>query len=464
MGLGKKNKHSIQHAPISNDTPLNIKSKWSKQSASTTKKRPSVFNLEPLADTTNTYTIDQLELQDRRHRQQSNVTTSIASTMNRHDCYHASVQLPEEEVKNLSNMYQCVQRSSRSSRIDLPPLDSECESEQESNDDQNIEDQLANISISGSNPSGCDETNLATKTYTRSDPAPPIPRILLEDFCGTCVLADAWCKQHVTNTAIGIDNDPAVTAYARSQTLIHSHSSRVSVWTGDVLDPTLFMEKNKQVDMIAALNYGVFYFHKRHDLIKYLKRCLVGLKPGGVLIADCFGGARVFSSQGRLFKRRIADFTYFFEQTPINPLTNKLGVRLHFRFDDGSWLKNAYTYVFRVYSITEIQEAMEEAGFSSSFIWIASSAEESVVTQNRKKRDSSLNEHSEQFDVNKDIESDSELNSDDSSSYNGRNTIKERRQNQTWQDPNNGVYEYNRVTSSDMTQLESWNAYIVAAK
>ncbi len=35
----------------------------------------------------------------------------------------------------------------------------------------------------------------------------------------------------------------------------------------------------------------------------------------------------------------------------------------------GKWLKNAFTYDFRVYTILEVREAMKEAGFVDSFVW-----------------------------------------------------------------------------------------------
>ncbi|KAG5455829.1 MAG: hypothetical protein BJ554DRAFT_4616 [Olpidium bornovanus] len=45
-------------------------------------------------------------------------------------------------------------------------------------------------------------------------------------------------------------------------------------------------------DIVAALNYGCSYFHRRVDLVRYLSRCVTNLRqPGGMIICDAFAGS-----------------------------------------------------------------------------------------------------------------------------------------------------------------------------
>jgi len=38
---------------------------------------------------------------------------------------------------------------------------------------------------------------------------------------------------------------------------------------------------------------------------------------------------------------------------------------IHFRFEDKSWLRKAFTYDWRMWTLPELQELMTEAGFSN---------------------------------------------------------------------------------------------------
>lgn len=134
---------------------------------------------------------------------------------------------------------------------------------------------------------------------------------LREDFCGTAVLCREWARGHVSRFAFGVDSDPAVIAYGRDRTLSVDggpECERVKVVCGDVRTSHSELGLPK-VDVVAALNYGINYFHKRSDLMTYLTTCKKGIREGGVLVADLFGGATVCSSEGRLFGREEEGFT-----------------------------------------------------------------------------------------------------------------------------------------------------------
>ncbi|PWN40200.1 hypothetical protein IE81DRAFT_325815 [Ceraceosorus guamensis] len=58
------------------------------------------------------------------------------------------------------------------------------------------------------------------------------------------------------------------------------------------------------------------------------------------------------------------DFEYWREDGPVDYMTNRFRMSLSFRFQDGSWLRDVFAYDFRVWSLCEVIEAMQEAGFA----------------------------------------------------------------------------------------------------
>ncbi|CAD6893212.1 unnamed protein product [Tilletia controversa] len=57
-------------------------------------------------------------------------------------------------------------------------------------------------------------------------------------------------------------------------------------------------------------------------------------------------------------------FEYWREDGPIDYMTNRFRMGLSFRFSDGSWIRDFFSYDFRIWSLKEISEAMLEAGFA----------------------------------------------------------------------------------------------------
>ncbi|MGD8743844.1 MAG: class I SAM-dependent methyltransferase, partial [Granulosicoccaceae bacterium] len=59
------------------------------------------------------------------------------------------------------------------------------------------------------------------------------------------------------------------------------------------------------------------------------------------------------------------DFTYTWDQAEYNPITGDYVCHIHFEFPDGSKMKNAFTYEWRLWTMPEIRELLEEAGFKN---------------------------------------------------------------------------------------------------
>jgi hypothetical protein len=83
---------------------------------------------------------------------------------------------------------------------------------------------------------------------------------------------------------------------------------------------------------------------------------------------DSFGGYDAYREIEE--KTRHKGFTYVWEQASFDPISGHMVCRIHFHFNDGSKLKNAFTYEWRLYSLPEIREILLEAGFANvTFYW-----------------------------------------------------------------------------------------------
>ncbi|PKI84270.1 hypothetical protein MVES1_001644 [Malassezia vespertilionis] len=80
-------------------------------------------------------------------------------------------------------------------------------------------------------------------------------------------------------------------------------------------------------------------------------------------------GTRAEWPRGRLKLVRTGEehggFEYWREDGPVDYATNRFRMSLSFRFSDHSWLRDVFSYDFRIWSLKELTEAMEEAGFAT---------------------------------------------------------------------------------------------------
>lgn len=97
-------------------------------------------------------------------------------------------------------------------------------------------------------------------------------------------------------------------------------------------------------------------------------------------------------------------YEYWREDGPIDYTTNRFRMSLSFRFKkDNSWLRDYFSYDFRVWSLKELTEAMEEVGFERIQVHaIPRTSSLPLATNHDDKVDSGSSEEEEEEDTNND--------------------------------------------------------------
>jgi SAM-dependent methyltransferase len=191
-----------------------------------------------------------------------------------------------------------------------------------------------------------------------------LPRSFREDFCGTAALAAEWVRKRQTNTAIGIDLDGPTLEWGRRRNIepLGEAASRLKLLQKNVLEVT-----RPRCDVIAAMNFSYFIFKTREALRAYFRIARRSLAPSGVFVLDIFGGSE---AQAEVEEEKELDgFNYYWDQHRFDPITNETLFYIHFLLDDGRWVRKAFTYDWRLWSIPEVRELLEEAGFQNSEVY-----------------------------------------------------------------------------------------------
>lgn len=199
---------------------------------------------------------------------------------------------------------------------------------------------------------------------------------LREDFCGTAAIAGAWVTRRPGNRAWAVDVDAITLAWARAHRLPHLRDAarRLTLVRRDVRRVTA-----PRVDLVCAMNFSYWVFHSRRELLRYFRGVRRSLRPGGVLITNAFGGTaamqhlietRRIGATTSADGRQVPGFTYVWEHVSFNPIDHRLRCAIHFRFRDGSTMRNAFRYDWRMWTLPEVQELMAEAGFRTVDVYV----------------------------------------------------------------------------------------------
>ncbi|MEO6596019.1 MAG: class I SAM-dependent methyltransferase [Planctomycetota bacterium] len=190
-------------------------------------------------------------------------------------------------------------------------------------------------------------------------------RLLREDFCGTAALACHHVLRHRDNRAIGVDLHWPTLAWGRihnvRKLLDEEQQKRLVLLQKNVLDV-----RSPKADAILALNFSYSVFKTRKQLGDYIKNCYRSLKPGGVLFLDAWGGPDVMAR--KTDKSRRSGFTYLWEQRRYDPISHEIECAIHFEFKDGTKLREAFFYDWRLWTLAELRELFDEAGFLDTHV------------------------------------------------------------------------------------------------
>lgn len=184
-------------------------------------------------------------------------------------------------------------------------------------------------------------------------------KTLREDFGGTGLLSCLWTKQSPEHSAWAIDLDQEPINYGKGKhysKLTETDQKRMQYILGNVLDDYDF-----KADITVAFNFSYYIFKKRNELLNYFKKVRQGVKDDGVFLLDIFGGSN--SYEPLVEETEHDKHSYYWDLEKFNPLTNEVLYYIHFK-KKGKKYKRVFTYDWRMWSVQEIREILEDAGFS----------------------------------------------------------------------------------------------------
>ncbi len=193
------------------------------------------------------------------------------------------------------------------------------------------------------------------------------PLVLREDFCGTALLCVEWCKSNSKRRALGVDLCKDTLDWGRQHNLKPAGrevSERITLQHANVLDIS-----EPKADITCAMNFSYCVFKQRSALRRYFETARAGLKDDGLFVLDLLGGTETMSELEEDREVDGQDFIYIWDQAKFNPITHDFLCHIHFRFSDGSMLRKAFTYDWRLWTLPELREILEEAGFSRVHVY-----------------------------------------------------------------------------------------------
>ncbi len=197
-------------------------------------------------------------------------------------------------------------------------------------------------------------------------------KVFREDFCGTAVLCCEWARQVRNGRAIGIDLDKETLQWGEKNHLakLGKSASRIQLEHANVMDAKRF-----KADLVAALNFSYFVFKKRSELLDYYRCVHRSLNSDGVFVVDLYGGPEAQIEQEEITEQD-SGFDYVWDQAYFNPVTGETLCHIHFDLPDGTRIKKAFTYDWRLWAMPEIRDVMLDAGFKETHVYWEGTDEE----------------------------------------------------------------------------------------
>lgn len=210
-----------------------------------------------------------------------------------------------------------------------------------------------------------EDVKLFRKIFRRAYGRRPVS--LREDFCGAAAVSCAWVRSAPDRTARAIDLEESVLVWGalhNREALPEAARARLQLVQADVLDVV-----TPRADLVAAQNFSFFTFRDRRTLVRYFRAARRALRPEGALVLDVLGGHENVRGDAREVRRAGSGVRYVWEQEGFDPIHQRARYGIHFRFRDGSEMRDAFRYDWRLWSIPETREALEDAGFRRTEVW-----------------------------------------------------------------------------------------------
>jgi hypothetical protein len=203
--------------------------------------------------------------------------------------------------------------------------------------------------------------------------------LLREDFCGTANTSCEWVRRRPTNIAVGLDIDPKPMAWGRTHniaSLTDDQRDRLHLIQGDVLRSGPYAADNRNprgYDAVLAMNFSYWCFTERAVMLRYFRAVHDSLHDNGIFFLDFYGGSDALKEMEEPRKipadGTLPPFTYVWDQHSYDPISGELKCDIHFRFNDGSELRRAFHYVWRLWTLPELRDILTDAGFKSVTIY-----------------------------------------------------------------------------------------------
>lgn len=185
---------------------------------------------------------------------------------------------------------------------------------------------------------------------------------LREDFCGTAAICCAWARLGKAMHAVGVDIDREPLAWGRMHNLSklgQAARGRVRMVRGNVLSERV--RRLGRFDVICGLNFSYWVFRERPTMLRYMRSCRAALTRGGLLVLDYFGGSETLVEMRE--RTRNKGFTFVWDQDRYDPVTGDWRAHIDFEFRDGTALRRAFSYHWRLWTMPELRDLLLEAGF-----------------------------------------------------------------------------------------------------
>src|SRR5690606_5310883 len=170
-----------------------------------------------------------------------------------------------------------------------------------------------------------------------------------------------WVKLSPHYRAVGVDLDPEPLEYSRTNylsKLTDDQRERLQLIQDNVLSDGL-----PKADITIATNFSYFIFKERKTLKAYFENGYRSLKDDGIFILDCFGGSKCYEANEEETEHEDKGFSYFWDQDSFDPITNHCMFYIHFKRKGEARREKVFTYDWRLWSLPELKDMLEEVGF-----------------------------------------------------------------------------------------------------